>query len=37
MAIHEIVDSCNKWIKEFYWKLWYGDNGVLPDVDIKEK
>jgi fatty acid synthase subunit alpha len=37
MPIHEIVDGRNKRIKEFYWKLWYGDNEVLPNVDIKEK
>lgn len=37
MPIHEIVDGRNQRIKEFYWKLWYGDNEVLPNVDIKEK
>ncbi|EKM78079.1 hypothetical protein AGABI1DRAFT_61049 [Agaricus bisporus var. burnettii JB137-S8] len=37
MPIHEIVDGRNQRIKDFYWKLWYGDNEVLPNVDIKEK
>lgn len=34
--IHEIADGRNKRIKEFYWKLWYGDDEVLPDIDIRE-
>ena len=32
--IHEIAHDRNKRIKEFYWKLWFGDNEVLPDIDI---
>ncbi|KAF9467993.1 fatty acid synthase [Collybia nuda] len=34
--IHEIADGRNKRIKEFYWKLWYGDDEALPDIDIHE-
>ncbi|CAK5268309.1 unnamed protein product [Mycena citricolor] len=34
--IHEIAADRNTRIKEFYWKLWYGDNEVLPQIDIKE-
>jgi len=21
----------------FYWKLWYGDNEVVPEINIREK
>ncbi|KAF8963371.1 hypothetical protein BDZ97DRAFT_2075857 [Flammula alnicola] len=35
--IHEIATGRNQRIKEFYWKLWYGDNEVLPAIDIREK
>jgi len=34
--IHEIAEGRNTRIKEFYWKLWYGDDAVLPDIDIRE-
>jgi fatty acid synthase subunit alpha len=37
IPIHEIAEGCNNCIKQFYWKLWYGDNEVLPDIDIREK
>jgi len=37
MPIHEVAVDRNKRIKQFYWKLWYGDNEVLPSVGIKEK
>jgi fatty acid synthase subunit alpha, fungi type len=30
MPIHEIAEGRNERIKQFYWKLWYGDNEVLP-------
>ena len=26
--IHEIASGCNKRIKKFYWKLWFGDDEV---------
>jgi fatty acid synthase subunit alpha len=35
--IHEIADGRNECIKQFYWKLWYGDNEVLPTIDIRDK
>lgn len=35
--IHEISAGRNNRIKQFYWKLWYGDNEVLPEIDIREK
>jgi len=35
-VIHELAESRNKRIKEFYWKLWYGDSAILPDIDIRE-
>ncbi|PCH42040.1 fatty acid synthase [Wolfiporia cocos MD-104 SS10] len=34
--IHEIADGRNKRIKEFYWRLWFGDNEVLPDINVRE-
>jgi fatty acid synthase subunit alpha, fungi type len=34
--IHEIATGRNERIKQFYWKLWYGDNEVLPNIDIRE-
>ncbi|KAF7311388.1 Fatty acid synthase [Mycena kentingensis (nom. inval.)] len=34
--IHEIATDRNNRIKAFYWKLWYGDNAVLPEIDIRE-
>ena len=34
--IHEIVEGRNKQIKEFYWKLWFGDHQVLPSIDIRD-
>ncbi|KAJ7158521.1 fatty acid synthase [Mycena filopes] len=34
--IHEIATGRNTRIKEFYWKLWYGDDAVLPQIDIRE-
>jgi len=35
--IHEVVDGRNQRIKEFYWKLWYGDDGSLPDIDVRDR
>ncbi|KAF6759889.1 fatty acid synthetase alpha subunit [Ephemerocybe angulata] len=34
--IHEVAEGRNTRIKEFYWKLWYGDNETLPKIDINE-
>jgi fatty acid synthase subunit alpha, fungi type len=33
--IHEIASDRNKRIKEFYWKLWFGDDEVLPEIDVR--
>jgi fatty acid synthase subunit alpha len=35
-TIHEVVQLRNTRIKEFYWKLWYGDESSLPDINIRE-
>jgi enoyl reductase-like protein len=32
--IHEVVDGRNRAIKEFYWKLWFGDDQVMPSLDL---
>lgn len=34
--IHEIVAGRNTRIKAFYWKLWYGDDQSLPELDIHD-
>ncbi|THV07258.1 fatty acid synthase [Dendrothele bispora CBS 962.96] len=34
--IHEVAEGRNNRIKDFYWKLWYGDNESLPDLDVKQ-
>ncbi len=34
--IHEIASGRNTRIKEFYWKLWYGDDSSLPTLDIHD-
>jgi enoyl reductase-like protein len=34
--IHEISSGRNERIKKFYWKLWFGDNEVLPNIVIHE-
>ena len=34
--IHEIASGRNERIKQFYWKLWFGDNEVLPNIGIHE-
>ena len=33
--IHKIASGCNKCIKQFYWKLWFGDDEVLPNINIQ--
>ena len=33
--IHEIASGRNELIKQFYWKLWFGDDEVLPDTSGK--
>lgn len=35
--IHEVVEGRNKRIKAFYWRLWYSENEVLPEIDIHSK
>ncbi|KAI0649410.1 fatty acid synthase [Trametes meyenii] len=34
--IHEVADGRNRRIKEFYWKLWFGDNEVLPEINVRD-
>ncbi|KAI0350257.1 hypothetical protein OH77DRAFT_1499100 [Trametes cingulata] len=34
--IHEIADDRNTRIKAFYWKLWFGDNEVLPEINLRD-
>ncbi|KAF5389975.1 hypothetical protein D9757_013855 [Collybiopsis confluens] len=34
--IHEIIAGRNTRIKEFYWKLWYGDDEKLPELSIHD-
>nr|ODN98836.1 hypothetical protein L204_02800 [Cryptococcus depauperatus CBS 7855] len=32
--IHEVLQGRNKSIKEFYWRLWFGDNEKLPSLKL---
>ena len=34
--IHKIAKNRNTRIKEFYWKLWYGDDATLPSLDLRD-
>lgn len=34
--IHEVAEGRNTRIREFYWKLWYGDDEKLPAIDVHE-
>lgn len=34
--IHEIASGRNTRIKQFYWRLWYGDDASLPEIDVHE-
>ncbi|KAH7106327.1 fatty acid synthase [Auriculariales sp. MPI-PUGE-AT-0066] len=34
--VHEVLDSRNKSIKQFYWKLWFGDSEELPELNVRE-
>ncbi|KAH8117927.1 fatty acid synthase [Phellopilus nigrolimitatus] len=34
--IHEVAEGRNKRIKEFYWKLWFGDDSSLPEINVRE-
>ena len=34
--IHEIAEDRNKRIKDFYWRLWFGDNEVLPEINLRD-
>ncbi|KAF8843701.1 hypothetical protein BDN67DRAFT_963867 [Paxillus ammoniavirescens] len=36
MPIHEVSEGRNRRIKGFYWKLWFGDDQSLPELDIRE-
>jgi fatty acid synthase subunit beta len=32
--IHEVVEGRNDRIKDFYWRLWFGDNEKLPELAL---
>lgn len=32
--IHEVAEGRNKAIKDFYWRLWFGDNEQMPDLAL---
>ncbi|KAL4066936.1 hypothetical protein J3A83DRAFT_4165578 [Scleroderma citrinum] len=34
--IHEVSEGRNHRIKEFYWKLWFGDDEPLSEIDVRE-
>lgn len=33
--IHEVEEGRNNRIKQFYWKLWFGDDSDLPKLDAR--
>ncbi|KAI0342734.1 fatty acid synthase [Trametopsis cervina] len=35
--VHEVSGDRNQRIKDFYWRLWFGDNEVLPEINVREK
>ena len=35
-SIHELTKGRNNRIKQFYWKLWFGDNSNLLDLNTRE-
>ncbi|WVQ81978.1 hypothetical protein IAT38_004105 [Cryptococcus sp. DSM 104549] len=32
--VHEVVDGRNRKIKDFYWRLWFGDDEKLPELAL---
>ena len=34
--IHEVADGRNVRIKDFYWRLWFGDSETLPSIGVRE-
>lgn len=34
--IHEVSEDRNTRIKQFYWKLWFGDNETLPEIGLRD-
>jgi fatty acid synthase subunit alpha len=36
IPIQEVAVGRNHRIKEFYWKLWFGDDEEMPEIDIHE-
>ncbi|TFY80295.1 hypothetical protein EWM64_g3715 [Hericium alpestre] len=36
VPIYEVTEGRNDRIKDFYWRLWFGDNEVMPKLDVRE-
>jgi hypothetical protein len=34
--IHEVAEGRNQRIKEFYWRLWFGDEETLPELNVRD-
>lgn len=34
--IHEVNEGRNQRIKDFYWKLWFGDDSTPPKIDVRQ-
>ena len=34
--IHEVAEGRNNRIKDFYWRLWFGDNETLPEINVRD-
>ena len=33
---HEVADGRNLRIKDFYWRLWFGDDEILPSIGVRD-
>lgn len=36
VPIHEVADGRNLRVKDFYWRLWFGDDETLPPIGVRE-
>lgn len=36
VPVHEVAEGRNTRIKDFYWRLWFGDNEVMPSIDVRD-
>ncbi|KAI0046589.1 fatty acid synthase [Auriscalpium vulgare] len=34
--VHEVSEGRNTRVKDFYWRLWFGDDEKLPELDVRD-